>query len=70
MKFTLEIELGTESLTFGMVRDALDYDDNWPKPDGSVQTLNVIDVNGNTVGKWQVTESAKTGISQESDTGE
>lgn len=57
MKFIFEMELGVDDLTVGMVRDALEYDDNWPKDDRST-VLNVVDVNGRIVGKWEIAEPA------------
>jgi len=57
MKFTLEIEVDDENVTVGMVRDALEYDDNWPNLTSRTGPLNVIDVNGLTVGQWAVGEA-------------
>lgn len=56
MRFTLEIELGNEAMLEPWnVSDAIDairYPLNFAEGDGAV----IRDVNGNTVGKWEVSK--------------
>lgn len=68
MKFTLEIELGNEAMRTGedvlnAIHQSVAGGDFRSLDDSDGGT--VRDASGNTVGKWEVTESAKTGISQE-----
>lgn len=58
MKFTLEIELGNEAMqTLADVAKALDNTQHIADADESLtvgQSRGIRDINGNTVGKWQV----------------
>ena len=61
MKFTLTIELGNDAMetlqdvseAFEQSREGL-MDDG--EPLGTGDSCHVVDTNGNTVGKWEVTE--------------
>lgn len=57
MKFILEIELGNDAMqTPEDIAYAIDAINTWPLRFTPGQEEPVRDINGNTVGKWQITE--------------
>ena len=68
MKFTLEIELENEAMqSLEDVMDALyrlsRYRREWPECHASVGHNGLIsDVNGNTVGKWEITDDQSANV--------
>lgn len=72
MKFTLEIELGNDAMqTYHDLRKALEYARKTMVPDSPAmmrshsekprvgEGTGILDMNGNTVGKWEVTDEPK-----------
>jgi hypothetical protein len=62
VKFILEIELGNEAMQYtghiaDALRDVVSTLDCDPVAEAIDQTGVIRDINGNTVGKWEVTES-------------
>jgi len=58
MKFTLEIELGNDAMQSAQdVFDAIEhYGDTNPEPFEGGESSIIRDINGNTVGRWDVSE--------------